>query len=85
MTRIELLEKGLRACFLLRQQHPENQALISIGEQLEYLSTLEQGVHQDRSRLKDIIIGALAAREIESLDIEIAETFFQVASEVTRM
>jgi hypothetical protein len=33
-----------------------------------------------RSRLKDITIGVLTAREIEQLDLGAAETFYQIAS-----
>jgi hypothetical protein len=46
---------------------------------------LEQGVCSDRSRLKDITIGVLTAREIEPLDDGVAETFYQIASAVKIM
>lgn len=77
--RLELLETGKRKCDLLRARYPNNAALASVAKQIEYLTGLEQGTHSDRSRLKDITIGVLTAREIEPLDDDAAETFYQIA------
>jgi len=83
--RLMLLEKGRQQCDLLRTQYPQSVALESVAKQIEYLIGLEQGTHSDRSRLKDITIGVLTAREIEPLDENAAETFHQIAGMVRGM
>ena len=83
--RQKLFEKALQKCKELLSQYPDNGALLSIVRQIEYLLDLETGVNTDRSRLKEIIIGALAAREIEPLDEEAANIFYKVSGEAKRM
>jgi len=53
--------------------------------QIEYLLSLERGSSTDRSRVKDINIGVLAAREIEPLSMETAEILHAVAGEARHM
>lgn len=79
-NRLELLEAGQKKCRELLSQYPDSVALQSVAKQIEYLMALEQGMQSDRSRLKDITIGVLTAREIEQLDVNAAETFYQIAS-----
>lgn len=83
--RQQLFEKALQKCNELLGQYPDNGALLSIARQIEYLHGLETGVNTDRSRLKEIIIGVLTAREIEPLDEEAAELFYKVSGEAKRM
>ena len=73
MNRIELFNTAKRDCEQLEARYPECRALQSIKAQLDYLISLESGSNKDRSRIKDIIIGVLAAREIEPRDIALAE------------
>lgn len=58
-----MLEGGQRKCRELIAKYPESVALLSVAKQINYLIGLEQGVQSDRSRLKDITIGVLTARE----------------------
>lgn len=83
--RQQLFEKALQRCNELLSQYPDNGALLSIARQIEYLHGLEIGVNSDRSRLKEIIIGVLTAREIEPFDEEAAEIFYRVSGETKRM
>ncbi|SDY89756.1 hypothetical protein SAMN04515617_12817 [Collimonas sp. OK242] len=78
--RLKLLESGKKRCDELLSKYPGSVALQSVAKQIEYLIELEQGIHSDRSRLKDITIGVLTAREIEQLDDDAAEIFYQIAS-----
>ncbi len=83
--RLELLEHAKTACGGLLAERPGNPAIESIMSQLDYLIALEEGTSSDRTRLKDITIGVLAAREIELLDMDIAEILHAVAGEARRM
>ena len=83
--RLELFSEARVRCEELMLSYPENRALISIAKQIEYLIGLESGVHCDRSRLKEIVIGVLTAREIEPLDADVASLFYKVAGEATRV
>lgn len=83
--RQKLFERALQKCNELLNQYPDNGALLSISHQIEYLLSLETGVNTDRSRLKEIIIGVLTAREIEPLDEEAAELFYKVSGEAKQI
>ena len=83
--RQQLFEKALRKCNELLNQYPNHGALLAIARQIEYLHGLETGVNPDRSRLKEITIGVLTAREIEPLDEDVAELFYKVSGEANRM
>lgn len=85
MTRKQLLELGRQECSLLLGQYPSSTALLSVLRQIEYLIGIDDGSIMDRSRLKDITIGVMTAREIEPLDDGAAEIFYQIASEAKRM
>ncbi|MBX8560834.1 hypothetical protein K5D57_14120 [Pseudomonas cichorii] len=78
--KLNLLENGQKKCRELLYKYPSSVALQSVGKQIEYLIELEKGTHSDRSRLKDITIGVLTAREIEQLDDDAAEIFYRIAS-----
>lgn len=83
--RLDLLVDGQEKCLQLLMRYPRNSALTSVARQIEYLIALEKGELSDRSRLKDINIGVLTAREIEPLDDVASETFYQIASESKAM
>jgi hypothetical protein len=85
MNRQQLLELGRQKCGALLGQYPGSTALLSVSRQIEYLIGIEGGSVSDRSRLKDITIGVITAREIEPLDDDAAETFYQIASEAKQM
>ncbi len=84
-VRLDLLESGLARCNDLLVSYPENVAVQSVAMQIGYLIALERGLHSDRSRLKDVTIGVLTAREIEPIDDATAELFFQIASAAKTM
>ncbi len=81
----QLLELGRSKCDVLIGKHPNSAALSSVLRQIEYLIGIADGSISDRSRLKEITIGVVTAREIEALDMDAAETFYQIASEAKLM
>jgi hypothetical protein len=85
MNRQQLLELGRKKCSALLSQYPSSTALLSVSRQIEYLIGIADGSVVDRSRLKEITIGVITAREIEPLDDDAAETFYQIASEAKQM
>lgn len=85
MERLSLFQKALDACKQLQSLYPAVVTIQSIINQLEYLIALESGRSTDRSRLKDIVIGVQAAREIEPLGLGVAELLYEVDGEARRM
>lgn len=85
MSRVKLLELGRLKCNALLDQYPDTPAILSVSRQLDYLIGLESGSVTDRSRLKEITIGVIAAREVEALDDDVAEVFHRISSEVKCM
>ncbi|WDD94509.1 immunity protein Tsi6 family protein [Burkholderia sp. FERM BP-3421] len=71
--RLLTFEQGLEKYRHLLMQHPDSRALLSISKQIEFLIDLEKGVVLDVSRLREITIGVLTAREVEPLDKGAAE------------
>jgi hypothetical protein len=85
MSRQQLLELGRMKCDMLLVRYPNSNAVLSVSQQIMYLIGLDDGSIADRSRLREITIGVLTAREIEPLDDDAAETFYQIASEAKYM
>lgn len=85
MSRQQLLKLGRHKCGMLLAQYPSSTALLSVSRQIEYLIGIDSGSVTDRSRLKEITIGVITAREIEPLDDDAAETFYKIASEARQM
>jgi hypothetical protein len=85
MNRQQLLKLGRKKCDTLIARYPSSTALLSVSRQIEYLIGIDGGSVTDRSRLKEITIGVITAREIEPLDDDAAETFYQIASEAKQM
>lgn len=85
MNRLRLLALGREECRALLCKYPNSKALLSISRQIEYLIGLEDGSIADRSRLKEITIGVITAREIEPLDDDAAEIFFKISSAAKHM
>jgi hypothetical protein len=59
--------------------------LESVISQLDYLIALERGEQADRSDLKSISIGQIAARDIDNFDPLLAELLHDVSAEVQNM
>ena len=85
MNRIALFEKAKLRMVAIKEKFPRIDTITSVINQLDYLIGLESGTETNRDRLKDIIIGIQAAREIELLDEEAANLLYDVALEVDRM
>ena len=85
MNRIDLFRSSLRDAGLLKEKYPSSAPLQSVIDQLEYLINLESGKSMDSSRLTAINIGAIAAREVEELDMETAEKLYAVTDAVGQM
>lgn len=83
--RIAIFDQGMDVCRSLLDKYPNNQAVISISRQIEYLIGLEKNLIADKSRLKEITIGVLTAREIEPLDDAAADLLHKVAGEARSM
>lgn len=79
LTLIEVAEKH---CLELKGRFPELPVLDSIGNQLAYLREFMTGGEIDRDRLNSIIIGVQTAREIEPLDMDAADSFYEVSEMV---
>ena len=76
----ELISNARARCQQVQREFPGMPTLVSIERQLDYLLGLLRGEHNDRSRLRDIILGVQAAREVEPLDRELAKMLFEVSS-----
>ena len=85
MTRHELFTSALLRARGFVERYPSEPAIQSILRQLEYLIAVEEGKRSDFQRLKEIIIGVLAMREIEVLDEGFAELLYSVDAEVDKM
>lgn len=85
MTRIDLFNTALLQTNRLRSQCPNDSAVLSVFKQLEYLIELEEGKRSDTERLCEIIIGVLTVREIEPLDMLVADLLYKVVEEVEQM
>lgn len=75
----KLLEEGLIKCRQLQKRFPKLSVLDSIANQIEYLKSVIEVESFDRGRLSEIIIGVQTAREVETLDMESAEIFYQIS------
>lgn len=79
---IDLLQDGEIYCNALLRRFPDLPALLSVSRQITYLLSLATGQSTDRSLLKTINIGVLAAREIEPLTEDGAEILYKIASKI---
>jgi hypothetical protein len=78
INEFQVLRTALAECERKLQQSPDFQPLLSIEEQIRYLIDVAETRTQDRSRLKDIIVGVYAAREFEDRDMAFANLLYQV-------
>lgn len=73
------LERALDGSRTALRDRPRSRALVSIVEQLEYLSAFRAG-ENDGASLDRINIGILAVREIEDADLMLANTLYSIQS-----
>ena len=81
MNRLALFSEARARSEQVKLQNPSSRALSSIIDQLSYLINVEDG-KVDGSRVKDINIGVLAAREIEDIDLGLANQLHEVSAVV---
>jgi hypothetical protein len=77
MSRQQLFEQALAQCERLHADRPNLAVLNSIIAQLKYLLAVENG-EDDTSRLGEIMLGVQAARELENIDLGLAELLYKV-------
>jgi hypothetical protein len=85
MTRLELLTSALDKCKAYLQSEPGGWLWPSLIEQLSYLVDLESGQKTDRELLKNICVGAMAARNVEDRDFDLAKMLYKIQAEVQEM
>jgi len=73
-----IIDKAVEQSNRLTADYPNFQPLESVKAQLVYLKGILDGSLEDRSRLKEIIIGIYAAREFEERDMDFANTLYDV-------
>lgn len=73
MTAIETVGRALALARARLDAAPEFEIFSSTVGQLEYLLSVLHGIEEDRSRLKNIIVGHFAVREFEETDPELAD------------
>lgn len=78
-------ENALRDTKRLKAEFPWSTPLQSVIDQLEYLIAIESGRSLDTSKLASINIGVIAAREVEDMNIEIANKLYAVSEVVRKM
>lgn len=88
MRKQELRQKVVSAMTMameLERKYPEGWSVESVMAQLKYLLKFASGETDDRSRLKDIILGVQAVREIDALDEEFADLLMRINREVDNL
>jgi hypothetical protein len=64
---------------------PSVEMFRSIVTQLEYMTKVLSGEDSDRSKMKNIIVGHYAARELEGSDPDLAEALYSVQAIASKM
>ncbi|MDY6457131.1 hypothetical protein SKM57_08725 [Acinetobacter faecalis] len=85
VQRLELFKLALTQCLELLDMYLDLTVAISIKNQLQFLIESEINQFYDSQKLKSIIIGVQTAREIEVLDLDLAEILYQVSFEVNKI
>jgi hypothetical protein len=78
LTRLELFRSALEKCEAYSAQEPGGWLWPALIEQLSYLIELELGRSTDRGLLSKICVGAMAAKNIEDFDLQLAQTLYDV-------
>jgi predicted metal-dependent hydrolase len=86
LKRVAVIRKSLAWVQEELEKYPEEIALDSVRNQLIYLLGLVEGTHEDRSKLSDITLGLLGARELDGVIPEqLTELLCEVQGEARRM
>lgn len=73
-----IIDKAVEQSNRLTADYPNFQPLESVKAQLAYLKGILDGSIDDRSRLKEIIVGIYAAKEFEERDMDFANSLYDV-------
>lgn len=82
---VDIFKEALSQLLELTDKLQSNILINSIEFQLKYLIDLEEGRQKDRSRLAEINLCLIAAREIESKNDDLANILYEVNSIVKIM
>jgi len=79
ITRQELFDEAEDAIGKLERKWPTLSYLPSFRKQVAYLRAVERGEEVDRTRLAEINIGVIAAKDIEDRDADAAAILHKLA------
>ena len=85
MNEVDAVLRAKNRCMEMMASGASLIPLPEIFEQLSYVEAALRSDDADRSRLKDITLGLLAAREFEGRDFEFATSLYLVEEIVDRM
>lgn len=85
MSPTETVNSALTVARQRLSEAPTVEMFASIVRQLEYVARVLSGEDSDRSKMKDIIVGHYAARELEGSDPELAEALYGVQAIASKM
>ena len=78
MNNIEKIDLAIKMCQKLDKEYPGFVILDSIDTQLRYVKNIIEKNSTDKSKLKDILLGVYAAKEIEERDMNFAELLYEI-------
>jgi len=85
VEREEVFDRADRAIDALEKDWPTLSYLPSFRKQVAYLRAVERGEEQDRSRLSEINIGVITAKDIEDRNAKVAEALHDLADVARHM
>lgn len=77
-TPLEYVDKALAITIDRRDGCPQFPVYTSLINQLMYVRSVFDGTEQDKSRLHDLTLGAIGAKEFEDTDAELARVLMDV-------
>jgi hypothetical protein len=80
-----VFDRADEAIDALEKDWPTLSYLPSFRKQVAYLRAVERGEEQDRSRLSEINVGVITAKDIEDRDPSVAEALHELADVARRM
>lgn len=85
MIDIALIQDALEGVKILEKKYEWSSALKSIREQLEFLEKIEKISDENLSKIRKLNIGVLAAREVQDMNINLAEKLYKIASQIKKL
>lgn len=84
MKRLDKITKALEQAHVYAKSSTGGWLWPSIIEQLEYLRDVESGRNTDLTRISELSIGAMAAKNIEDRDEPFANLLYEIEDEAER-